>query len=83
MRGAGGDGKEHHASSQYPNARPLNAAHLRRVLRAYVDCYNKDRLHLALAERAPNSREVEGEGEIVSWPRVGGLHHRYGRVKGE
>ncbi|THD75229.1 MAG: integrase [Phenylobacterium sp.] len=57
-----------------------NAAHLRRVLRDYADYYNNDRPHPALGKDAPNSRAVEAEGEITSRSRVGGLHHRYGRV---
>jgi transposase InsO family protein len=58
-----------------------NAAHLRRVLRAYADYYNNDRPHLALDKDAPNPRAIEAEGEITSRSRVGGLHHRYGRRK--
>ena len=58
-----------------------SAAHLRRVLRAYADYYNNDRTHLGLGKDSPNSRAVEAEGEIVSRPVLGGLHHRYSRVK--
>ena len=57
----------------------LNAAHLRRVLRAYADYYNNDRTHLGLAKDAPRFRAIEAEGEIVSRPVLGGLHRRYGR----
>jgi transposase InsO family protein len=57
----------------------FNAAHLRRVLRSYADYYNDDRTHLALEKDAPNSRAVERDGEVVSRPILGGLHHRYGR----
>lgn len=58
---------------------PANAAHLRRILKAYVDYYNNHRTHLGLAKDTPNSRPIEGEGAIVSRPILGGLHHRYGR----
>ena len=58
----------------------LNAAHLRRVLKAYADYYNSDRTHLALAKDAPNSRPVERIGRIVSRPILGGLHRRYRRI---
>lgn len=59
---------------------PLNAAHLRRRLRAYADYYNNDRTHLSLDKDAPNPRAVELHGAIVSRPILGGLHHRYRRI---
>jgi hypothetical protein len=48
----------------------------------YVCYYHDDRTHLALAKGTPAGREAvktpaEGHG-IVSIPRLGGLHHRYG-----
>lgn len=43
--------------------------------------YNSDRTHLALAKDAPNSRPVECTGRIDSRPILGGLHHRYRRVR--
>lgn len=57
------------------------AAHLQRVLRAYVAYYNTDRTHLALAKDSPATRAVRspGRGEVIALPRVGGLHHRYER----
>jgi transposase InsO family protein len=58
-----------------------NVAHLRKVLRGYADYYNHDRTHLALGKDSPNSRAVEAEGRIVSRPVLGGLHHRYGRIR--
>jgi len=58
----------------------LNADHLRRLLRAYADDYNNDRTHLGLDKDAPDFRPVEAEGEIISRPVLGGLHHRYGRA---
>lgn len=57
----------------------FNAAHLRRVVRAYADYHNNDRTHLALGKDAPNSRAVEQIGAINSRPILGGLHHRYTR----
>ncbi len=56
-----------------------SAAHLRRVLKAYAEYYNHDRTHLALDKDCPNPRSVERDGEIISTPVLGGLHHRYGR----
>jgi hypothetical protein len=56
-------------------------AHARRLLREFQAWYNEDRVHLALAKDAPDRRPVETPeiGEVVSLPRLGGLHHRYCR----
>jgi putative transposase len=56
-------------------------AHARRLLREFQVWYNEDRVHLALAKDAPDHRPVETPemGEVVSLPRLGGLHHRYSR----
>lgn len=59
---------------------PLNAAHLRRRLRAYADYYNNDRPHLSLGKDAPNGRPTETRGRIASRPVLNGLHHRYYRL---
>ena len=61
----------------------LNAAHLRRLLKAYAEYYDNDRTHLALGKDAPHSRPIDAEGRIVSQPVLGGLHHRYRRVSPE
>lgn len=58
----------------------INAAHLRRLLKAYAAYYNDHRTHLGLAKDAPGFRPVETTGKIVSEPVLGGLHHRYRRV---
>ena len=54
---------------------------LRRVVRRYVDYFHEDRTHLGLGKDTPVPRAVEPPemGEIVAFPRVGGLHHRYSR----
>lgn len=57
----------------------VNANHLRRRLRAYIDYYNCDRTHLALGKDAPVSRAVKHRGRITSRPVPGGMHHRYSR----
>ncbi|MCY7280503.1 MAG: integrase core domain-containing protein [Sphingomonas bacterium] len=57
----------------------VNARHLRRVLKTYVDYYNNDRTHLGLGKDSPNFRAVESVGEIISQPVLGGLHRRYRR----
>ena len=58
----------------------LNEDHLRRLLRIYVDYYNAERVHTSIAD-APVGRPVESRpsehANIIGFPRVGGLHHRY------
>jgi len=59
----------------------FNETQLRRVIRSYVDYYHSDRTHLGLEKDAPEERSIEPRemGEVVAFPRVGGLHHRYSR----
>jgi transposase InsO family protein len=60
----------------------VSEQHLRRLLRDYVQYHHEDRVHDALAKDAPNYRVVEKKpaenAVVVSMPRLGGLHHRYG-----
>jgi hypothetical protein len=60
----------------------LNERHLRRLMTEYVRYYHDDRVHLGLAKQTPMRREairVAGPcSEVISLPRLGGLHHRYG-----
>ena len=60
----------------------LNERHLHRILASYFDCYHRSRTHLSLDKDAPNERPVQpaDTGKIVSFPQVGGLHHRYERL---
>jgi hypothetical protein len=48
----------------------------------YIRYYHEDRTHLALAKGTPSGRDAEKNSEshhrVVSMPRLGGLHHRYG-----
>ncbi len=55
-------------------------AHLRRVLRAYSDYYNRSRTHLSLDKDTPLSRPILKEGRIRSIPHMGGLHHSFVRM---
>jgi len=58
----------------------LNEDPLRHLLHEYVDYYDADRVHTQVwdfqmgrrAEHRPSP-----EAQIVGFPRVGGLHHRY------
>ncbi|HEX9524026.1 MAG TPA: integrase core domain-containing protein, partial [Reyranella sp.] len=55
-------------------------AHLRRIVRAYADYYNRARTHLALDKDAPLGRPVHAIGQVVNIPLLGGLHHQYARM---
>jgi hypothetical protein len=57
----------------------LNAEHLRRILAKYVTYYNGVRTHVSLGKDAPCGRPIEQSRVIVSYPILGGLHHRYAR----
>jgi hypothetical protein len=65
----------------FPGTDMFNDAHLRRLLRDFVAYYHDDRTHLGLDKDAPTTRAVEtapyDDAEVVSLPRLGGLHHRY------
>ena len=47
-----------------------------------INYYHNSRPHLSLDCSSPTPREVEppSQGEVVSIPQVGGLHHRYTRA---
>ena len=59
----------------------LNEQHLKRLMAEYVRYYHEDRTHLGLAKDTPTGRPAmircRAEGRIQSFPRLGGLHHRY------
>jgi putative transposase len=60
----------------------LNERHLRHLLDSFIDHYNQDRTHLGLGKGSPFGRPIEhrpagSTSNVVSLPRVGGLHHRY------
>src|SRR5712664_5033157 len=59
----------------------LNERHLKRLMSAYMLYYHEDRTHLGLAKDTPVGRPTEirirGKNKIQSFPRLGGLHHRY------
>ena len=59
----------------------LNETHLRSVLRSFVTYYHRSRTHLSLEKDSPDPREVQPPkaGNVVEFPEVGGLHHRYER----
>jgi len=59
----------------------LNERHLKRLMFSYLLYYHEDRTHLGLAKDTPAGRATEirsvGGSKIQSFPRLGGLHHRY------
>lgn len=59
----------------------LHERQLSPILLAYARYYNRTRTHLALRKDAPERRAVHDRdlGEVIAFPEVGGLHHRYER----
>ncbi len=57
----------------------LGEGHLRRILSSYFDCYHRSRTHLSLEKDCPEPRPVHppDAGNVIAFPQVGGLHHRY------
>jgi len=64
-----------------PSFEESQEARLRLILSNYVRYYNHDRTHLALAKDAPHGRLVERNESIVATSTLGGLHHRYVRIR--
>jgi putative transposase len=61
----------------------LNRRHLERVLRIYLDHYNRQRPHRALGLRPPEANKSPAppnSGEICRRDRLGGLIHEYYRA---
>ncbi len=57
----------------------LNEKRLLRTLCEYVADYNESRTHQSLDGNAPEQRDVESIGAVISKPVLGGLHHSYSR----
>lgn len=59
----------------------LNERQLKRLMAEYVRYYHEDRTHPGLAKDTPTGRAVALRpatgNRIRSFPRLGGLHHRY------
>ena len=55
--------------------------HLRRVLSFYFRYHHETRTHLSLDKDCLQARPIHlpNAGTIISFPKVGGLHHRYER----
>ena len=68
-------------------ARPCDrsqSAASQRLINEYVLYYLEDRTHLALEKGTPAGREAKEDPgaarQVISMPRLGGLHHRYNRA---
>jgi putative transposase len=63
----------------------LNERHLLRILGDYVSYHHQDRIHDSLNKDTPGGRVVELKpavtAQVVSLPRLGGLHHLYAWCK--
>src|SRR5213075_80290 len=59
----------------------FNERHLRRVLSSYFQYHHDTRTHLSLGKDCPRPRPIQSPsaGNIIAFPEVGGLHHRYER----
>jgi putative transposase len=58
----------------------LSERHLKRLLSEYIRYYHTDRTHLGLEKDTPHPRPAAKSARpfnVVSFPRLGGLHHRY------
>ena len=60
----------------------LSEGHLRHLLASYFHYYHRWRTHLSLSMDCPDARPVQrpGQGAVVAFPEVGGLHHHYERM---
>ncbi|MGH1477874.1 MAG: integrase core domain-containing protein [Geminicoccales bacterium] len=59
----------------------VNEHHLRRILNRYLDYHHSSRTHLSLAKDTPGTRPISAQrGNVMPFPKVGGLHHHYERI---
>jgi len=59
----------------------LNERHLKRLLAEYVAYHHEDRMHPGLGKGTPGCRtRCVTSGRVLSYDRLGGLHHRYDRA---
>jgi hypothetical protein len=50
------------------------------TLAAYFRYYHRSRPRLVFRKQGPVERQVMQDGEIVTFPELGGLHYRYERM---
>jgi putative transposase len=56
----------------------FNESHLRRVLSAYVEYYQRTRTHVSLDKDCPDPRPIQprSSGKVIAIPQFGGPQHR-------
>jgi hypothetical protein len=59
----------------------VNEEHLGRILAKFTAHYDHTRTRTSLGKDAPYTRPIERFGHVVAHPILGGLHHRYARIK--
>ena len=61
--------------------RGLGEQHLDRVIREYVEYFNRARPHQGIEQKVPEASSgvpaKQGKGKIVAFPVLNGLHHDY------
>lgn len=59
----------------------LGDQHLHRVIREYVEYFNRARPHQGISQQIPDGissvQEKLGKGKIIAFPVLNGLHHDY------
>ena len=59
----------------------FNEKQLHDLMKQYVEYYNNERCHLSVGRDSPTGREIQnkpfGSARVISFPRIGGLHHVY------
>ncbi len=59
----------------------FNEDQLRDFMKKYFKYYNNERCHLAVCRDSPTGREIQNKpinsAKIISYPKIGGLHHVY------
>lgn len=60
----------------------VNEQQLRRILKAYVEYFNHFRPYQGIGQAVPDPKQTNSfsKGKVVSFPVMGGLHHRYERA---
>ena len=54
---------------------------LEKILKEYIDYYNRLRPHQGIGQEVPAGYSAQLEGDVVAFPVLSGLHHYYERRK--
>jgi len=59
----------------------FNEKQLHDLMKQYVEYYNNERCHLSVSRDSQTGREIQnkpfGSARVISFSRIGGLHHVY------